>query len=125
MSKELIERLRIAHNHGWASICGEAADRIEALEAELNAARRPRGICSLGVGCNDAGVCYADAHGEGMMCGVPDAAPVPAKVPDDLISAVDRLLMVSRYCVEDQWLGDGSDPWEDVRRELSAAKEAK
>lgn len=27
--------------------------------------------CTLGVGCDESGVCYADAHGEPEMCGSP------------------------------------------------------
>jgi len=32
---------------------------------------RPR-VCSLGVGCEETGVCYADAHGAPEQCGRPE-----------------------------------------------------
>lgn len=38
--------------------------------AEINAARGARIICNLGVGCEEAGVCYASAYGEPDNCGL-------------------------------------------------------
>ena len=41
---------------------------VEGLEARLVAVAGP---CSLGVGCEQYGVCYADAHGKPEECGKP------------------------------------------------------
>ena len=41
---------------------------VEGLEAQLVAVAGP---CSLGVGCEQYGVCYADAHGKPEECGKP------------------------------------------------------
>lgn len=37
--------------------------------------------CTLGVGCDEVGQCYASAHGEPDRCGVP--APLPVRCPWD------------------------------------------
>ena len=41
--------------------------------------------CSLGVGCEQYGVCYAEAMGEPCQCGLPSApqCPEPAAEDDD------------------------------------------
>lgn len=38
--------------------------------AEINAARGARIVCTLGVGCEESGVCYASAHGDPDKCGI-------------------------------------------------------
>ncbi len=43
----------------------------EGVVSRLNVRR-----CTLGVGCDEVGQCYASAHGEPDRCGVPEAAPV-------------------------------------------------
>ena len=35
--------------------------------------------CSLGVGCDEYGVCYAIAHGQPEQCGKLDAEPAEAR----------------------------------------------
>lgn len=37
---------------------------------------RVRHLCNMGVGCEEAGICYAEAHGQPEQCGRPTAEPV-------------------------------------------------
>lgn len=61
----------------------QAATRQEqAYAAEL---KRVTGApCDLGVGCDEAGACYADAHGSPQECGRPSAA----EADDDLADLI-------------------------------------
>lgn len=34
---------------------------------------RVRHLCNMGVGCEEAGICYAEAHGQPEQCGRPTA----------------------------------------------------
>ena len=59
---------------------GPASDR-ELLEmaairgAAQNEQPQARQTCRLGVGCDEAGICYAEAHGQPDRCGsIPSAA---------------------------------------------------
>lgn len=68
------------HSHARKAFSTEA-EMLAALEQCVGEVlpQRPPGPCTLGVGCNEAGVCYADKHGEGMMCG---AVPVDDNLDD-------------------------------------------
>lgn len=43
----------------------------------------PMARCSLGVGCDEAGVCYAAAHGKPEMCGAHEPSSMDAERLDD------------------------------------------
>lgn len=38
--------------------------------------------CNMGVGCDEYGVCYADAHGEPERCGRPNSVGIPFRMAD-------------------------------------------
>lgn len=46
--------------------------------------------CDLGVGCEDAGVCYADAHGEPARCGRKGQTVTKVKEPPVLCPACGK-----------------------------------
>lgn len=50
------------------SFFGPGGGGMAAFEAALKASGNSEG-CNLGVGCDESGVCYADAHGQSEMCG--------------------------------------------------------
>jgi hypothetical protein len=67
------------YGYGLCQRCdepGPANDKIKALE--------PHQHCTLGVGCDEAGVCYAAAHGQPDQCGrhACDARAITGQVED-------------------------------------------
>lgn len=66
-------------------VCGDTATAyIPAHEFSLEV-RRDDQACTLGVGCDEVGVCYAAAHNQPDKCGAPvkDAAPAPVLTEED------------------------------------------
>lgn len=94
----------------------ENSERADALGAAVRGATYP---CTLGVGCDEAGVCYADAHGQPEQCphhvGVqPSRAQSLAQRVDDLHNkagmpleqARELALSESGITADNQWFGD-------------------
>ena len=50
------------------SFFGPRGGGMAAFEAALKASGNSE-RCNLGVGCDESGICYADAHGQSEMCG--------------------------------------------------------
>jgi hypothetical protein len=65
-------------------------------------------LCSLGVGCDEYGVCYAEKMGEPGQCGRPDTVVIVAPagspydlqgfVPDDVSRETDSRDENGKYC---------------------------
>ena len=52
------------------------------LRGEAEAVTEQR-ACTLGVGCDEAGACYADYHGDPSQCGRLLGSPEPAPVEEE------------------------------------------
>ena len=70
----------------------EALDRAERAEKELV---RLHGPCSLGVGCDQYGVCYADSHGKPENCGKPSPVVCDALADARRIADHDKQLWLA------------------------------
>jgi hypothetical protein len=71
-------------------------NRIEEKLVALAAAPTPVAdsgamqVCSLGVGCNEAGVCYAMAHGQPEKCGAPNSEDAESGIDPQFLVWFDR-----------------------------------
>ncbi|MFY4709945.1 hypothetical protein [Burkholderia glumae] len=65
----------------WRELAEFLAPAAQAVAADGASTQR----CNLGVGCDEAGVCYASAHGDASQCGraavSPATAALPIKIP--------------------------------------------
>jgi hypothetical protein len=98
----------------WAKSCGAAPRPVQVAAS----------VCSMGVGCETAGVCYAGAVGRPEMCGRVDQ---PAQVPltesqvEDCIDAANRKYNGRLQGPGGQQLTTYDDPMHWLAREIERA----
>ncbi|CDY76130.1 hypothetical protein BGLT_05202 [Caballeronia glathei] len=76
--------------HGDDQLLRAVQPLIEYYEARalLSDGGKGEAGCSMGVGCDEAGVCYAMAHGQPERCAAPQAECAPRALTDEQIHEI-------------------------------------